>query len=211
MRNDYGYAGFSDVRVERGGSSLSGLGSRMQIRGLGGIGQIPAPFLYVPNLAPVGHAALYFPGDVSQDARALNFLGFLDDASLASLFPSTGNQADDIDQVSGAWDGDFRAAVTRFQAAKGLVVDSWIGPNTRTALGIAVAQKNASGIPSLPVAPLPPTVIPVNPGGVPVNPNKPNVLPGVTPAAAKSDETLTYVAVGVGVLALGFLGYELLK
>jgi LPXTG-motif cell wall-anchored protein len=195
-----GYRHFSDLRSKRLG--ISGLD--------GGIAGIAAPFLYVPDLAPVGHASTYFPRSVSEDARALNFTGFLDDASLASLFPSTGNQADDIDQTAGAWDADFRAAVTRFQAAKGLTVDSWIGPQTRTALAVAVAARNAQGVPSFPVPSLPPAIIPVNPGGVPA---KPAVLPGITPGvpAGKKDETTTYVALGVGALALGALGYFFLK
>jgi hypothetical protein len=52
-------------------------------------------------------------------------------------------------------------------------------------------------------------VIPVNPGGVPA---KPAVLPGVTPGdAPPEDNTMTYVAVGVGALALAGLGWLLLK
>ncbi len=166
---------------------------------------VAAPFLYVPDLGPVGHADTYFPRSVTEDMKALNFLGFLPDDSTPTL-TSTGTQSGDMNAEAGAWDPDFRAAVAKFQTARGLTVDSWIGPQTRTGLGVAVAIKNAN--PATPPAPLP-AVIPVVPGGVPA---KPAVLPGVQPASASAaDDTLMYVGIGVGVLALAGLAWFALK
>ncbi len=185
----------------------------MGLHGIGGLGDIGGtPFVYIPDLAPVGSKASYFPRDVEQDAGALNFLGFLSDVDDANRFTSTGTQSGDMAQEAGAWDPGFKGGVTRFQAAKGLTVDGWIGPNTRTALALAVTQANAKGLGGGPVPTLPPAIIPVIPGDVPQKPN-PTPLPGITPAktgpggAAAEDETMTYVAIGAAVLALGAIGW----
>ena len=174
-------------------------------RGLGiaGIGQIAAPFFYVPDLMPVGSKTSYFPRDTVNDAKALNFLGFMSDGALDD-HASLGSQSQDMSNETGAWDPAFRAAITRFQASAGLTVDSWVGPNTRTALAKAVALKNA-GTP-IPVAP---GVIPVNPGGVPGG-SVP--VPGATPVSDRTggDDTLTYVLIGGGVLAVLGAGWYLL-
>lgn len=185
----YGYSGYRDAREER-------------ISGLGGIGQIAAPFAYVPDLLPVGSGNAYFPRDTTQDARALNFLGFMSDSALDDHPGSLGTQARDIAEQVGAWDPVFRAAVTRAQTALGLTVDSWIGPKTRTALLAAVTKKNAGAI----VPPAPPGVLPVNPGSVPGGAAP---IPGATPVKDNvgGDDTMTYVAIGGGVVALALLGW----
>lgn len=173
---------------------------------MGFLGQIAGPLVYIPDLLPVGSGSAYFPRSVEGDAQALNFLGFLSDADEAIRRASEGSQGADMGDEAGAWDTNFRSAITRFQASKGLTVDSWVGPQTRTALAAAVAAKNA-GTPIPPPPPpgvLPP--IPVNPGTVPA---LPAVLPGVTPApsSASGDSTTTFVAVGAGVLILGGLAW----
>lgn len=184
------------------GSGIMRLGG---IGGLGGIGQIAAPFLYVPDLLPVGNGASYFPRDVIEDAKALNFLGFLDDAAFAAGSGSLGSQQADIANETGAWDPGFRAAVTRYEAARDLKVDSFIGPQVRTTLAKDVLAKNAAGLPPVPVPKLPDVIIPIDPGGVPGG-NKP--VPGVQP---KADETLLFVGIGGGILALLGVGYLVLK
>jgi peptidoglycan hydrolase-like protein with peptidoglycan-binding domain len=175
--------------------------------GLGTMGQIGAPFAYVPDLAPVGSQSAYFPRSVASDANALNFLGFLGDNELASLRPSTGSQSGDMNGPAGAWAPAFRAAITRFQVSRGLTNDSWVGPATRTALLAAVTAKNLQQ-PLPPV--LPPSVpVPVLPGAVPA---APAVLPGVLPAAKPADDdTLLYAGAGVGAVLLLGLGYWALK
>lgn len=168
------------------------------------------PLLYVPDLRPVGSGAAYFPRDVEQDAAALVFLQFLSNVADANREQSTGSQGGDMANSAGAWDPAFRSAVTRFQVAKGLTADSWIGPQTRTALAAAVAFQNANPG-ALPPPPSPGTVPPVlvNPGKVPA---QPAVLPGVTPVNAKTtDDTMMYVGIGAGVLALGALAWYALK
>lgn len=177
-----------------------------------GMGVINAPLIYVPNLASVGSGAAYFPGSVGEDARALNFLGFLTDNDLDDLTPSMGSQSADMNNEAGAWDPLFRGATTRFQAAKGLTVDSWIGPHTRSALGVAVLQKNANPAILPPPPPNPNIPIPVAPGGVPA---KPAAIPGVTPASTTTGggglSTTEMLAIGAGVLLLGGVGYYALK
>lgn len=179
--------------------------SCMGMAGLGAIGQIPAPFIYVPDLAPVGSGASYFPRDTTEDAKALNFLGFMDDESLRFHPGSMGSQQADMSNEVGAWDPAFRAAVTRYEAARGLKADSFIGPQVRGSLAKDVLAKNAAGVPSLPVPKLPDVIIPVDPGGIPGG-SKP--VPGV---ATKSDDTLMIVGIGAGVLALGGILYAVLK
>ncbi len=195
---------------------MHGMSYPASVDGIGGLGDIGgAPFVYIPDLAPVGSGNAYFPRSVEADAAALNFLGFLpsDSQLSAPRQPSQGSQAADMADNSGAWDPEFRGAVkagavTRFQASdptSGLVIDSWIGPATRTAIAFQVQIANANGLGGGVVPVLPPAVIPVVPGNVPVAPNAPPI-PGVTPvpaAASSSDETLTYVAIGAGVLAVG--------
>ncbi len=167
---------------------------------------VTAPFDYHPNLGPVGHAATYYPGSIAQDVQALNFLDFLSDSAMPEVEDTTGGAAGDADAEKGAWSPVFRASISRFQAAHQLTADSWVGPQTRTALAAAVAFQNAN-----PGALPPPTpaIINVVPGGVPA---KPAILPGVQPAAAgAADDTLMYVGIGAGVLALGAAAWYALK
>lgn len=187
--NTSGYQGYPDARNDQGFANMGGLGA-------------PAgPFNYSPNLSSVGSGASYFPGDVEQDAAALNYLGFLSDVADANRNISRGSQGADISNQGGAWDPEFRGAVTRFQAANGLASDSWVGPKTRAALGVAVIKKNAGILPVIPKLD-----VPVNPGGVPALPGK---LPGVQPASTSDgeDNTLLYVGGAVGVVALGALAW----
>lgn len=172
--------------------------------GIGAIGQVPTPFNYVPDLAPVGTGPAYFPRDIGEDAKALNFLGFMSDDDFAQGNESTGTQKGDIAESVGAWDPKFRAAVTRYEAARQLKVDSFIGPQVRTSLKKDVDAKNAAGVPPAPVPPLPAVVIPVDPGGVPGG-SAP--LPGI----AESSDALLYVGVGSGVVALLGLAYWALR
>lgn len=185
----------------------------MGINGLGSLGEVgdigAVPFVYIPDLAPVGSKSSYFPRDVERDAAALVFLRFLSDLDDANRMMSQGSQAADMNNESGAWDPFFKGGVTRFQAAKGLTVDGWIGPNTRTAIALAVTQANAAGLGGGPVPPLPPAIIPVIPGAVPQKPNA-TPPPGIIPANTKTDaedETMTYLAIGAAVLAVGGLGW----
>jgi hypothetical protein len=177
------------------------------------MGSIAAPFPYAPFLGSVGSKSTYFPGNVHEDARALNYLGFMSDADLADITDSLGTQASDIENEGGAWDPKFRAGITRAQNAGGITADSWVGPQTRTTLLRMVTQKNLTTPPNLvpPVVPgLPPAVLPVTPGAVPANPA---ILPGITPAAAKtsSEDLLMYGGIAVGGLALLGLGWWALK
>lgn len=165
---------------------------------------VTAPFIYTPSLASVGHASAYFPGDVTEDMKALNFLGFLPDAAFPTL-TSTGSQGGDEAQSAGAWDPAFRGAMGRAQTALGITADTWIGPQSRGALAQAVARHNLDPRPT-PV--LPPSV-PVTPGGVPA---QPAVIPGVHPASAQAtDDTLLYVGAGVGALGVAGLLWWALK
>jgi hypothetical protein len=186
---------------------LTFVGGQGGVRRIGSLGA-PATLVYVPDLAPVGSKATYFPRSVEQDAAALNFLGFLSDVADANRMSSTGSQSGDMSNEAGAWDPDFRSAVGRFQASAGITADTWIGPQTRTTIAAAVARKNASGV--NPVPPPPPgKIIPVVPGEVPA---KPAALPGLQPVAAKEgSDTTTYLAIGGGVLLLGGLAYYALK
>lgn len=169
-----------------------------------GLGGFSAPFTYSPNLAPVGSGAAYFPGDVSQDAAALNYLGYLADADYAQLAPSTGTQAGDIGSDAGAWDPSFRGAIAHLQTDAGITVDTWVGPQTRTAIAakVLLANANPGTTPSTPPA----GVVPANPGSVPANPA---VIPGVTPTSGTS--TQTYVLAGAGILVVGGLLYYALS
>jgi hypothetical protein len=171
-----------------------------------GLGSPAAPFLYVPDLAPVGSKSSYFPRSVSNDAAALNFLGFLSDFDVGDLVPSMGSQSADMANEAGAWDPLFRGAVGRFQVFAGITNDTWIGPMTRSNIAAKVLQKNAN--PGIPTPSLPPTV-PVAPGAVPALPTP---IPGVHPASTTTDDnTTTYVAAGVAGLALLALGWYALS
>ena len=186
----------------------------MGINGLGGIGDsgigAPAPFVYLPNLGPVGSGSAYFPGDVENDAAALVFLHFMSDLDDANRNISRGSQGADMrsGDEAGGFDPLFRAAVARFQAARGLKVDSFIGPQTRGGIAAAVAEANAKGLGGGFVPPLPPAILPVDPGRVPVAPGG---LPGITPAktgpakAEEDDNTMLYVGGAVAVAAVGGL------
>ncbi len=169
---------------------------------MNGMGQIAAPFQYFPDLSPVGSGSAYFPRSVAADAQALNFLGFLTDAELASLRPSTGTQSGDMNGPAGAWAPAFRGAMGRFQASAGITADTWVGPQSRGKLATAVSAKNANPGALPPPPPNPDRPVPVNPGTVPALPTP---LPGVTPASASSGgmSTGAMVGIGVGVLALG--------
>lgn len=76
---------------------------------------------------PVGYAAANPPGRLETDAQALGRLGFLGDPC---------GVTDPCDPV-------YRAAVAAFQrAAGGLTVDGLMGPNTRRAVGSALATNH---------------------------------------------------------------------
>lgn len=125
---------------------------------------------YTPSLASTGSGAAYWPGDTSQDAQALAFLGFMTPAAAAAHVGTSGSQAADMSRATGAWSPPFKAAVLAFQQSKGLAADGWIGVNTRTGLGVAVAAKNATESPiAPPFVPPPPT------------PGPPSPLPAVVP------------------------------
>ncbi|MDB4884479.1 MAG: hypothetical protein JWL95_3245 [Gemmatimonadetes bacterium] len=165
---------------------------------------VAAPFVYSPSLADVGHGSAYFPGDVSQDARALNFLGFMSDSALTSMRQSTGTKAGDMASNAGAWAPEMRAASGIYQTKKGLTPDGWIGPQTRGSLATSVAFQNAN--PGTLPAVIPPGLnVPIQPGNVPV-PNPP-ATPGVTPVASTTgDDTLLYAGLGLGAVLLVGLG-----
>lgn len=195
--DDQGWGGYPDERA--------GLGA---IMGMGGIEGLS----YSPDLAPVGNGSSYFPRSVEADCDALEYLGFLKGAVLQSY----GNQAADMAQAAGAWDPNFRAAVTAFQQvapAFGYTgkVDGWIGPMTRQALLNAVNAKNASESPVAP--PFVPPLTPPAPGVPPyVPPSTPIVpvlppSPGVQPASTSSKtSTGLYVAGALAVLAVVGVG-----
>lgn len=178
--------------------------------GMAGLGAVDAaPLVYVPNLLPVGSGASYNPGPIGADAHALNFLGFIPDALLPQIPDTSGNVAQDQALETGAFNKVFRQAVTDFQqTAGGLTVDGFIGPKTRTALGLAVAAKNAQGVPTAP--PFTPPVVPGVPGVPPNLPVPGGMLPpvpnpNVQPAAAQTDSGFPTVPVVIGgavVLAL---------
>jgi hypothetical protein len=122
------------------------------------IGQL-AGLAYSPNLNDVGHGAAYSPGSISDDARALNFLGFLPDQLLAEIPDSFGQGGQkDLAAGVGAFHPVFKQAVTDFQQVTGCcTADGFIGPVTRAALKARVDAKNAAepSAPASPVAPAP--------------------------------------------------------
>lgn len=199
-----GSDGWGDYYDERG---MSGF---VQMGDMGSVSN--APLLYIPNTNAVGSGAAYFPGDVSSDALALNYLGFIPDALLPQLARSTGTQGGDMANGAGAWDQVFQQAVRDFQGVAGDTVDGWIGPKTRISLGAAVGAKNLSASPVAPPQVLPP--VPVIPGtpiipiapvpGSPL-PSQPGVL--VQPSGGGAFDNLsTGAKIGIGAAILGVLG-----
>ena len=198
--------GWAELYDERGAAGMSGLGM---------IGAVdPAPLLYVPNLADVGHGASYNPGSILADAHALNFLGFIPDVMMSQIVDTTGQGGQaDLAAGVGAFNPIFKTAVTDFQSSQGgLTVDGFIGPNTRRALGLAVAAKNAS----TPVAPpFVPPIVPPAPGVPPVLPTPGNLPPvpnpQVQPAGQQTSEGLPMVPIIIGgVVLLGLAAYLLM-
>lgn len=172
------------------------------------------PLAYNPPTGPVGSKAAYWPesrpngADTSEDAEALAYTGYMPDSDLERMRNSRGSQQQDMATNSGAWDPGFRAAVSRFQAAKGLTVDSWIGPQTRRTLKAAVDAKNATA-PNDPPPPPPPVPVVPNPGQVPV-PVPPIMPPDVKPKKTveeDEDNTLLYVGGAAAAVVLGGLLY----
>lgn len=188
--------------------------------GLGGLGALPDQLVYVADLGPVGSGATYYPRDTMRDAEALAFLGLLSEAELSEHVGTLGSAAKDMGAGQGAWNPEFQRAVRVFQGRTGgrLTVDGWIGPKTRTVMIEAVTQENARRIagrlPAAPAAPpipgLPAPSVP-RPGVLDPTPVAPK--PGqIAPVAAKEeDDTLLYVGLGVGVLALLGIGYYALS
>jgi len=174
---NFGWSGYNDATI--------GMGRLFTGPVLGSIGTLD----YSPSTASVGTGAQYWPGDVSSDAAALAYLGFLP-AGVAVL-PSTGSQTGDMNAAAGAWDPAFRAALGAFQQVAGITVDGFIGPVSRGKLKIAVDAKNATN-------PSPP----------------PNAAPGVAPspsAPAAPSSALKYAAYALGAAAVGGIGWYALK
>lgn len=176
-----------------------------------GIGEV-GPIVYDPDTGDVGSgsAGTYYPRDTADDARALNYLGFMSDAELAAHVGTYGSQAEDMNASQGGWDPVFREAVTAFQGTRPSLgtPDGWIGPATRGALGEAVLEKNNGNYPPPPnpnPAPPPPAPGPLpNPPPIP-NPNPPPPNPAPAPAA---NNTVRNVLLGVaGLVVLGVVGY----
>lgn len=191
---DYGYAGFDDL-------------DDGYVSGIGDMGVLA----YAPDLGPVGTGAAgdYYPRDTTQDANALQYLGFMPLAALDQHVGTLGSQAADMAASQGAWDPAFQAAVRAFQAVSGATQDGWIGPQTRTRIAAAVALKNANPAPNpnpLPPPPIPPNILPVPPLPIPLppGPTPPNIQPVVNKT---TDDTMMYVGIGLGALVLAGVGY----
>lgn len=204
---DQGYSSYYDAAEDEETAFLGELEFAPGGQQMGALVTMGAPsgFNYVPDLAPVGSKSTYFPRSVTDDALALTFLGF--DAGI----PGGGvSQSADMNSGTGAWDINFRGAVTAFQKANGLTADGWIGPQTRTMLKTRVDQKNASN-PTVPELPKPPAPVPPpSPSNqVPVNPSVPGQPAPATGFAALS--TAQKAGVIVGGLALVGGGYYLYK
>lgn len=162
---------------------------------------------YSPSASSVGSGSAYFPGDVSQDAAALNYTGFLPDQFFYTLKPSTGSQSGDMNGQAGAWDPAFRQAVRDFQMSAGVTADGWIGPATRTRLKLAVETKNAMSAPNAPpfIPPAPsPVVVP------PVAPSSPTAPKPAQAAESKPNYGLVAGA-AAAVAALGYVVYRWVK
>lgn len=158
------------------------------------IGQL-AGLSYSPNLNDVGHGSAYSPGSIADDARALNFLGFLPDALLSEI-PDSFGQGGLRDQAAGvgAFHPIFRQSVTDFQQIHGgLTVDGFIGPNTRRAIKQDVDAKNQRE-PAAPASP------PPGGGG------------GLTPviSSAGSSSTLLVAGIAAAVAAAGYAAWKFL-
>lgn len=196
---DQGWSSYYDAAaVEDSGAALGALSDfRMgELVTMAGVG-----LQYEPDLAPVGSKATYFPRSVTADAVALTFLGF--DAGI----PGGGvSQQADMSTGTGAWEPNFRAAVTAFQQANGLTVDGWIGPQTRKTIKLRVDQKNAS-TPNVPEPPKPTpkeAIPPPSPSNqVPVNPSVPGQPQPATGLAALSTGAKVGIAAGVVAIAAG--------
>ncbi len=203
--SDQGWGDYPDERI-----GLGPIGG-FEFEGMGGLA-------YTPDLAPVGSKSTYWPRSVSADTDALQFLGFL----RGPVLQSYGSQSADMDNAAGAWDPNFREAVTAFQQVAGPfgytgVVDGWIGPKTRAALANAVAAKNASESPVTPpfvppVTPPAPNVPPYTPPSPPYVPPALPPPPGVTPAstAKKSNTTMYLGLAAAGVVVAGVAAWALL-
>lgn len=149
---------------------------------------------YVPDLSPTGAGAQYYPRDTMADAKALNYLGYFPDALLAQHVGTSGSAAADMAAKTGAWSPAFQQAVRDFQEVEDLTVDGWTGIQTRTRLGVRVAEKNAKE------------------GGLSVPlPNIPNVIPSPNGQPAAKSNTKLYVGVGLGAVAVGLGVWWLLK
>jgi hypothetical protein len=208
-----GWGGYYDERV-----SLEGLGaprgrSRARLRGMG-VTAADAFYAYTPDLSDVGHGPSYYPGDTTRDLEALIYVGYGDEAQLATHVGTTGTQQGDMDQAQGAWDPDFQLLVETYQRDQGLAPDGWIGPDTRRALLATVNLKNGAppgpappGPSPLPVPPAPPPdIMP----WIPPTPDLPQ-RGGIQPVSVKGTPTSTYVAIGVGALVLGGVAWWLSK
>lgn len=154
---------------------------------------------YQPDLSDVGHGAAYNPGSITADSRALNFLGFLPDAIMASLPDSFGQGGQkDLAAGVGAFHPDFKTAVRDFQSISGVSpVDGFIGPITRSALKRAVDAKNASQ----PVAP----AAPVSPGAPGASPASPG-----TAVSSGGMSTGVMAAIALAVVGAGYAAYKYL-
>ena len=86
----------------------------------------------------------------------------------------------------GAWDANFRAALSRFQSSAGVTADGWIGPQSRAALKRAIALANAGAAPP---APTPDNPIPHKPASDPTTPPDEGLSTGAK------------VAIGAGIVA----------
>lgn len=178
----YGFAGYPDAR--------DGVSQGMRIGSLGGLN-------YVPDLAPTGSGAAYWPRDTKADRDALRYLGFYPEPWASQHTGTSGSQKADMNNGTGAWDSLFQDAVFDFQeATPGLVADRWIGQKTRVALAAAVAAKNAQESP----IPIPPSPIPLPPNVLPGPPSNPSQPQNVS--TQEGMPLTTKIGIGVGVLAL---------
>jgi hypothetical protein len=192
-----GWDGYYDSSAEGADEGMSGYnfmaGATDAFGTLGSINEGQRPLPYVPDLAPVGSGSAYFPRSVADDAVALNVLGF------GAGFPGGGvSQSSDMSRAEGAWDSTFQDAVRRFQTAKGLKADGWIGPATRTALGATIVAFNASPAGK-------PAIVVVTEATRPA-PQPPTIELGSGPAPPV-DNTIRNVAIAGGVVAAIGIGY----
>lgn len=192
MFSEAGYSGYYDARAELDSGRQGNIGA-VFADDMGSL--FDGPVAYSPNVGPVGSAAKgnYYPGDVTGDASALNYLGFLSDGDYnLDALTTRGSMSADRSAGTGAWFPAFQRAVRAFEAASGLPVDAgWIGPNTRRSLQNAVQAKNASLPASPPYAP---------PGADPPLPSQPS---GAQPSAPHAKPNyLLYGGIAAGAVAL---------